>query len=1301
MADFEVIPQRSLDHLIANPSVAPQFDQAFGKGLAAEVLAAQDPQPEPVKTSAEDEGWSVMGEATRAIVGGARDAVNETANFAQWVDTAISDKVFGEGKALTLNGIIDRKDAEFAFGDGGTFETPEVAPNKTMVGGFARGVTQFVTGYATFSKLTKLQGLKAAFLTGAITDAVVFNPEDPNITKMLEEFGVETGAFGELMATDPEDPEWANRLRNAGEGILIGGIMEGIAWGLRARKAKAAGDVKGARKATAKQLEALKALDDAIVENADSVRADALETVKTEKTMFKDMTMEGRFERMRSGGDIEDGDAAQGVKPVDDLETYVAAETLDDALNAKAMNGEGEIKMVSIKSLRSIQGYVNTDGVVGAGARNEGRPIAVVEVDGVPVILDGNHRVEEALRAGKTEIEASVVKTSKPKAPKVDADGQIQMDLGDTPTVRPEVTGDIPPVKNRIYLTPEKVENIRLQGALANGVDATGKVRGLSFRSLTTTDSYDDVLDQMSGVSAVLADEFAKIKGGDVQRWASVRAQAAAQLRQMAKMTGEAPEALIARFQSANGGDMPKLAAEIHAKSRYVLTIEQELKDMAKIISDAASGVEFSLSKFPGIKDIDELRLAFNQRREVAANLLAGLDGSRANVARAMNAMKMVKKGDESLRKMLRDPAAFKDIDAAAKALVDPANADKGTMATISSSMKLAGQIGERINTFRINALLSGPGTQEVNLVSNLIQALVIPTGQAVGGAVSGNPKMVKHAIRQLQGTVAGMMDLQRTWKAVGKAGWENNAVLDPFNGKVEEDFGKIFGWKPLDETLKMPSRFLMTMDEVFKQSQYRGRIFADANFEAVEQGLKGDAKADYIKNYIKESYTDTGQAVRGEALLQARRATFTEPLDPGLASMIQKAAIDYPLVRFFVPFVRTPVNILSQTYQHFPIVGLTSRRLKADFAAGGPRRAQAFGKQAMGTVLVASAGLLAASGTITGSGPRDPRIRKVWLKNNQPYSFRIQNEDGTVEWVSYARLEPLSNVFSIAADAVELMQDKYNEAEAVPLIQALTIAVMENTVNKTFTQGISDAMTMFTGRPQEQAIAARNFVASFVPNVMNQTNGDDVMREVRSVADAIMARSWMYNQLDPKRNVLGEPVVRTLPKYDPLGLTEKDVRKIDPVMEEITKFAILNQAVADSPSRKLDGPNQIDLSEIPYSPTQSVFDRWLELTGTVKINGRDLRQELEKLIESRAYKLAPKGDIGVDEKTKGALIRKVIEAYRKKAKGTFPQLREITKAEKQGTGILIKNQVKRNRELFPPRDVKTTPRRSFEELLK
>lgn len=1177
MADFEVIPQKAIDHLTANPTTAAQFDGVFGTGRAAEIMAAQDPQPEPEAVNEEDDNWSVIGEATRAVVGGVRDAAQETGNFAKWVGDSVADGVWGEGNDIfyTDKGfeVLPRAvggDVTI-MGDGGIVDLPEVAPNKTIVGGFARGITQFAAGYATFSKLTKLNGLKGAFINGALADAIVFNPEDPNIARVVEDFGVDTGKFGEFMATDPDDPEWANRLRNVGEGVLAGGIMEGLFWGVRALKATKAGDIKGAAKATAKQKAALKHLDDAIDEASGAVKVDIDETIKTEKTLFADM---------------------------------------------------------------------------------------------------------------------------------VDADGQKSLDLGDTQSPRP--SNEVQ-VKDRIFLTPEKIEKIRLQSSLAKGVTDPAKMAKLSFRSPRTQSSFEAVLDDMAGATAVLADEFTKLKGGDVQRWASVRAQSAAQVRQIAQMTGENPEAVIARFRTANGGDMTKLAAEIHTQSRIVLSIEQELKDMATVISDAAAGKPFDLKGFPEFKDIDELRLAFNVNRELAVNLLGGLDASRSNIARAMNAMKMAKKGDANMRAMLRNPEAFKDIDAAAKALADPANAGKPTMTLVESSMGAAKELGNRINTFRINALLSGPGTQEVNFISNALQALVIPTGQFAGSVVSGNPKMAAHALRQLQGSFAAMLDFQNTWKQVAKAGWENEGILDAFAGKVEGDVLEqvVTGVKSVDTVITLPSRFLMTMDELFKQSQYRGRVFADANAEAAEKGLKGQARTDHIKQYLKDSYGDAGEALRGDALLQARRATFTEPLEAGVAAMIQQMAIKHPLLRFFIPFIRTPVNIFSQTFQHFPIVGAASKRMQADFKAGGVRRAQAYGRQVVGTALVGTAGYLAASGKITGAGPSDPRIRKVWLKNNQPYSFRIENEDGSVEFVSFARLEPLSNVFSIAADIVEIKNDKYNEAESVPMAQALLISVMENTVNKTFTQGISDAMEMMTGRPEEQARAARNFVASFVPNVLNQTNGDDTLREVRSVTDAILARTHLYNRVDPKRNVLGEPIVRTLPKFDPLGLTEVDRRDVDPILEEITKMALLNQSVADSPSRRLAGPNKIDLGEIPYSDKQSVYDRWQELTGTIKMNGRTMRQELEKMMASRAYKVAPEGTVGVNEKTKGAMIRRVIEGYRKKAKGEFPELLAIIKAEKQGTGIFIKNQVKRNRELFPPMDVKSTKRRSFEDLLK
>ena len=47
MADYEEIPQKAIDSLLANPEEAGGFDQVFGKGRAEEVLASRDPQPEP------------------------------------------------------------------------------------------------------------------------------------------------------------------------------------------------------------------------------------------------------------------------------------------------------------------------------------------------------------------------------------------------------------------------------------------------------------------------------------------------------------------------------------------------------------------------------------------------------------------------------------------------------------------------------------------------------------------------------------------------------------------------------------------------------------------------------------------------------------------------------------------------------------------------------------------------------------------------------------------------------------------------------------------------------------------------------------------------------------------------------------------------------------------------------------------------------------------------------------------------------------------------------------------------------
>lgn len=1220
MADYDVIPQPAIDLLLQNPQAASVFDQTYGEGRSAQVLRENSsiPSAEPEDTAPELSMLERTWDATGQAVGfGVQEAFNESVDALESLDIYLSrqmDRLVGgsrlsfqdeEGNFRFRVQTYDesRNERDFFGGTVGEqgdalevqlFDTPE-----TIVGGFVAPVAQFAAGLYGVSKFTRLGGLRGMFVNGAIADAVVFNPTDPNLSRMLGEWGVDNSVL-EMLATNPDDPEYINRLRNSVEGALLGGLVEAIGYGVRATRARLRGDDPEAIAAAQRGAEnALATIDEALANAGREVLEDAQETV--------------RF-------------AQEDVIPL--------IEGLEQ--NAEAI-------------LRQID-------------ENRARP----------------------LQEAATEIDPEDLADIQ-----VDAENAVRFSVGapDRPVARAAAEPNYTPSRDRIYITDAEVERIRLQTALAGDVPLKELARGTSYSSLRTQETYEGVLREIAATRAVFAEQFDRIKGGSVQTNQQLNLDIARRVRTLARIHGEDPKALIQRFATINNGDVRGMAAEIAAQERHIIGLEIELKGMGEMITDALNGQQVNYSKY-GVNNLDELRLAFNVSREIGANLLAFNQASRSNMGRAMRAMRQAKRGSAKLREIISNPDMFQDIDAAARAVsmankVDP---NSSAMRAIEDNISNLRKVADQVNSFRINALLSGPGTQQVNFISNLVNTFVIPTEQIIGAVGKGDVRMVRHGLKQLQGIFAGFFE---AIPSTIRAGWYDQAVLDPFNGKVEED-NFFRAQTAIGRVLQTPSRLLMTMDELFKQAQYRGRVLADASDLARQRNLTGSERTEFIRDYLRDSFdVQTGEALRQDALLQARRSTFTEPLEPGLGMMLQKAAIDYPAVRFVLPFIRTPLNILSQTWQHFPVLGFASKRLRDDFAAGGVRAAQARGRQMVGTALVGMAGYLAANGYITGAGPSDPRIRNAWLRNNQPYSFRIIHEDGRVQFISFARLEPLSNVFSIAADAVAIQQDTYNQNEVTPVIQSLLIAVMENTINKTFTQGIYDTMLAFVGRPEEQQRALQNMMASFVPNIMNQLNGDDILRESRTLTDNIRSRTGLYNMVDPRRDVLGEVVTRPLPKYDPLGIGNRNIIEVDDVLEEVNRVAIITQSIATAPQRRLDGPNRIDLSQEMYSESQSIYDRWQELTSTVEINGRTLREELERTFQSRTYLTAADGDIGLTSRgTKASIIRRILSQYRQKARSELPELLELIRAEREGTYNLLSEQRARNRtSLFPPRD--------------
>ena len=215
------------------------------------------------------------------------------------------------------------------------------------------------------------------------------------------------------------------------------------------------------------------------------------------------------------------------------------------------------------------------------------------------------------------------------------------------------------------------------------------------------------------------------------------------------------------------------------------------------------------------------------------------------------------------------------------------------------------------------------------------------------------------------------------------------------------------------------PGRFLVAEDEFFKTIAYRGEMHKIAYSHAMQTfektGNKELAEEAYRQILINPSNEVTQQATKS-----AQIATFQQDLD-GFLGKIQ-GTMSHPVAKIWIPFYKTPTNIMLEVNKRLP-TGLLQPSVLADLKAGGARSDKAMGKMMMGTGLVATFTAM-ASGTmdddvvITGGLPYDQAVKNSWKSENiPPYSIGIRMENGEMQWISYARFEPLSALLAVSAD--------------------------------------------------------------------------------------------------------------------------------------------------------------------------------------------------------------------------------------------------------------------------------------------
>ena len=631
-----------------------------------------------------------------------------------------------------------------------------------------------------------------------------------------------------------------------------------------------------------------------------------------------------------------------------------------------------------------------------------------------------------------------------------------------------------------------------------------------------------------------------------------------------------------------------------------------------------------------------------------------------------------------------------------------------------------------------INSILSGGKTLTTNFLGPMAVSLYRPLENALGGVMTADAKVIRQSMREFTGLLTGFND---AWKMSKLALSKNELVLDPMARQVdlpsnqrhaisaagagvspESGLGRMFD--KVGKVLGMPTRFLGSTDEFVKQLNYRTVVRADLFEQGIEKGYSGAKLADFVAKEMDDmvidgaaltsrnldrAATELGHsgldkvnwiaaklkngdlqdraALATRALDVAREVTFTRPLQESqsgfrsLSRKGQEAVNAHPSMRPFIPFIRTPVNLLSYAGERMvdpflstarmlnPVARKTPKELKlitrnrsrftADLASGDPmRQGEAYGRMMTGIGFTATGLTFAASGRITGGGPKDFKQRKLLEEAGwRPYSIQLGDN-----YLSYQRMDPYASMLGIFADMSDI--NRYAPPEMQEEVSALgintAIAVARNVGSKTYLQGVMDLAGLMENPERFIGQTGRKFAAASIPysGLMGQSvyavGGDDTMREVRTWVDAMQAKiPFLSAGLDAQRNFMGE----TSDRYMAAGGRWTDW--FLPIVHSTTSSDSINLEIAGL-GHRFTPPTSVrygtDMREMVSDSGQSAYDRWMELHQEVRIGGRSLNQAMSRLIKSSRYtRMSPEG-FGDEGSPRVKAINSLLQDYRMKA---------------------------------------------------
>jgi hypothetical protein len=573
------------------------------------------------------------------------------------------------------------------------------------------------------------------------------------------------------------------------------------------------------------------------------------------------------------------------------------------------------------------------------------------------------------------------------------------------------------------------------------------------------------------------------------------------------------------------------------------------------------------------------------------------------------------------------------------------------------------------------NAMLSGPATWGTITVSGVATIAMETASRALAGlwrmGTKGDPRLFQEAMDQAVGYVAYLGDNLRS---AALSFNESRSIINPM-----PQVKAIAGVK--GDAVRVPSRVMTTLDEFTRVSAYRAfirskslRVSRDA---AKAQGLAGNRAQQFIAQRLDQDLASafdgpTGIGLVEDAMKFAEVPAFTTPLAKGTPSAaVQRLVNDIPALRLFVPFVRSVANLNRYAFLESTPLGLLSPRIRQVLKTPGEARDIMVARMGIGSSLAGLALWKVTSGEMTGGGPKDPTLRTLWEKNNQPYSIKVNIPGSGEKWVSYRRLDPFASILGVMSDFMETHEswDQLGDEAVEEVAASLVAAVAENFGSKGYATGFTTLVGVMTGDEREALKLWQGPVSAMaVPRAASAFNDDPYVRIVSSTVDRIRSRTPGFSDdLPAALDTFGELRRKST---DPLwsSWVPTPARATSASMED--KLLDLGRGfTAPKRMHRTATGRTLDLTSRAWSHREekdiSPYERWGQI-----MREKGLRKQVETYVNSAEWEQYDDGLDAIRGGPRWEAVNTIIQSVRQEAWLTmleeFPDLREAIEASRE-----------------------------------